>query len=383
MRTAPPLRFDGHRLGAVSEGYALSGFVADVRQSISRIAKEPKAVVMWAMRSIIVAATLGALAVSAAGAVWFWPGNPDDALRATIRAEVPGLEDTLNSDKLGAAALLVRWAAKESVFGSPAAGREDPQANAIAMHASAIHALYKREEPTLCGGAAVFFMKVLGLFGIEAFIVDSGYSDPPMTHVTTIVPVGSKFYVIDPTFGGTFRTADGAIADLATVFESPQNVRFSAQPVDRTFVVRPEDADEARRAFAAVNVPPACAPREDGGLHCEVTSWADHQPVVRTFEVRPEHADEARREFAAINVPPGCALREDGALRCQVPYWVDQMRAEWADEMREHSFPPGADLIRQFLLRHVFTTSAEGETRRAFLALIERHRSAAARNEER
>jgi hypothetical protein len=255
-------------------------------------------------------------------------GNPEDALRATIRAEVPGLEDTLNVDKLGAAALLVRWAAKESVFGSPPAGREDPQAPS-AMPASAIYALYKREEPTFCGGAAVFFMKVLGLFGIEAFIVDSGYSDSQMTHVTTIVPVGSKFYVIDPTFGGTYRTADGAIADLAMLFESPQKVRFSAQPFDRTFVMRPEEADEAHRES------------------------------------------------------PACALREDKALRCQVRYGADQMR-ELSDELlHEYSFPPGADLIRQFLLRQVFATSADGETERAFLALIERYRSTAARNEER
>jgi hypothetical protein len=75
-----------------------------------------------------------------------------------------------------------------------------------------------------CAAFAVFFAKVLNLFGIDALTIDLGYPGTLVTHVTTIVPIASdggfRLYVFDPTLTGVFKaTSTGSYVDLAQVLE--------------------------------------------------------------------------------------------------------------------------------------------------------------------
>jgi hypothetical protein len=75
-----------------------------------------------------------------------------------------------------------------------------------------------------CAAFAVFFAKILNLFGIDALTIDVGYPGTLVTHVTTIVPIASdggfRLYVFDPTLTGVFKaTGTGAYVDLAQVLE--------------------------------------------------------------------------------------------------------------------------------------------------------------------
>ncbi|MBI1393466.1 MAG: hypothetical protein GC152_12055 [Alphaproteobacteria bacterium] len=67
---------------------------------------------------------------------------------------------------------------------------------------------YRYYEPDIgggyCGATAVFLARTLRSQGFEAFTVDFGVQSDQLTHVTTIVPFGDEFYMMDATFGGYF-----------------------------------------------------------------------------------------------------------------------------------------------------------------------------------
>ncbi|HWD59360.1 MAG TPA: hypothetical protein VG308_13820, partial [Stellaceae bacterium] len=76
-----------------------------------------------------------------------------------------------------------------------------------------------------CGAFAVFFAKVLNLFGFDAMTIDVGYPGTFITHVTTIVPLGSatngtRLYLFDPTFTAVYEDpATNKMLDLAEVLK--------------------------------------------------------------------------------------------------------------------------------------------------------------------
>ena len=107
-----------------------------------------------------------------------------------------------------------------------------------------------------CAAFAVFFAKVLNLFGIDALTIDVGYPGTLVTHVTTIVPIASdrgfRLYVFDPTLTGVFKTTGtGAYVDLAQVLErdaaGSRTYRFDMGAVARkAFIPSWKEADFAK-----------------------------------------------------------------------------------------------------------------------------------------
>jgi hypothetical protein len=67
------------------------------------------------------------------------------------------------------------------------------------------------QSGVICAGAAVFYDRVLKLFGVNSFTVSFGQADSGLTHVTVVVPelvAGQwKYYILDPTFNISFTDA--------------------------------------------------------------------------------------------------------------------------------------------------------------------------------
>lgn len=96
-----------------------------------------------------------------------------------------------------------------------------------------------------CGATAVFLARTLRLQGFEAFSFDFGLKDDNLTHVTTIVPMGADFYLVDATFGGYF--VHPGSDQLIDIFEIMDGAPFEFKTLNmgqRDFVL--DKSDEAR-----------------------------------------------------------------------------------------------------------------------------------------
>lgn len=263
----------------------------------------------------------------------------DAQLRETIRAAIPGIDDRLNSDLLPAIDLLLQWASAVVDLGSGIPEFANVYGSVSLMSAAQIYSdvWLKDAGGTSCAGFAVFFQKVLALFGVPSFTVDMGYSNTNLTHVTTVVPVASggatKFYVFDPTLGGTYRSRkDDSYVDLESALDGSVPTIFKAKPIPRTVMFGSSLIDNFRKAFEQRGMSPRCDLSGDG-----------------TYTICKD-----------------------------VPYDVNYLLAGWSEPLRQHSIPLDADLILTFMRKEVFSVSetAGAAPRQEFLAMIERVRTA-------
>lgn len=96
-----------------------------------------------------------------------------------------------------------------------------------------------------CGATAVFLARTLRLQGFQAFSFDFGLKDDNLTHVTTIVPMGPEFYLVDATFGGYY--VHPGSDQLIDIFEIMDGAPFEFKTLNmgqRDFVL--DKSDEAR-----------------------------------------------------------------------------------------------------------------------------------------
>lgn len=73
--------------------------------------------------------------------------------------------------------------------------------------------LSRGEGGVLCGGAAWMLMTVYEAFGLKAWIYNFG-SDPPLTHVATLVQADGKVQLHDPSFQYAVRAPNGEPLDF-------------------------------------------------------------------------------------------------------------------------------------------------------------------------
>ncbi|MBI5321038.1 hypothetical protein [Bradyrhizobium sp.] len=226
----------------------------------------------------------------------------DEGLRDIIRAAIPGLNETLKVDRLAAAHKLVIWTARtvdlgESVPKFPNVVNAFPYLSASQLY----DAVWKPDAGgALCGGFAIFFQKVLNLFGIDAFTIDIGFPGTFLTHVTTVLPVttgsGTSFYIFDPTFGGTYATRDGRYVDLGSMLSQAADVHFVAEPVMRTAIIKGKSPAIARKSYRKLGLAPKCRRSKDlrGYLVCDdlaydrrfvLKAWS---PLLRRHRISPK-----------------------------------------------------------------------------------------------
>ena len=151
---------------------------------------------------------------------------PDKHLKQYLLENLPELADALAaSDKLKAVSILMNWSARVSDLGSNITQRSSaPFFYFQSMNAAQIfYDVWEKDDGGgICASFAVFLVKVLHLFDIEAFTVNMLLDmDLHITHATVIVAIPEqqnwKYYLFDPTSDGTFME-DGNYADLATLF---------------------------------------------------------------------------------------------------------------------------------------------------------------------
>lgn len=142
----------------------------------------------------------------------------DDMLRRQVLMEIPELSKALKrGETLKAAELVLGWAARTGDFSL--------NGTDLARDATSVSDLYYNFlEPNVvgmsCGGYSNYYSSLLKLFDIDTLNIGFGEL-PILTHTTVVIPIQQdgvwNFYLMDPTFGITFRNPDTKQA--ATFFD--------------------------------------------------------------------------------------------------------------------------------------------------------------------
>ena len=137
-------------------------------------------------------------------------------LRRQILEEIDGVSGALATDRLGAARMILNWAANA---GNYALCDELSQATTRFVEtASASEAYYDqflpRKGAVYCAGMSLFFDHLLKMFGYGSFTVNFGDTRDGLTHVAVVIPIWDgtawKHHVLDPTFNTTFHDQETA-----------------------------------------------------------------------------------------------------------------------------------------------------------------------------
>ena len=139
------------------------------------------------------------------------PKVPDGALKQHLLIEIEGLGEALGTDRLLAARMLLDWASTAANFA--VGSRIATETNQFVGTASAAELYYEQFLPNkgavFCGGMAVFYDRVLKIFGYDSFTINFGDLRDDLNHVATNVPIWDsatwKHYLFDPTFNTTFH----------------------------------------------------------------------------------------------------------------------------------------------------------------------------------
>jgi hypothetical protein len=193
-----------------------------------------------------------------------------EKLRKIVKDQRPKLEALLaTGQELPAIEELLQWTSGVVAWGY----REDvADRNTLAVFEEPVEQSYEDVWQSDVGGAkcsafAVFFAKVLNLFGFDALTVDVGYPEASITHVTTVVPItsdnGYRFYLFDPTLAGVFRRAGtGAYVDLASALEwdagGLDNYRFATLTFGRKMFVPSWEEDRFANTLNSANKTAQC-----------------------------------------------------------------------------------------------------------------------------
>ncbi len=144
-------------------------------------------------------------------------------LKDRILAEIPELE---GAEPLKSAELLLGWAARTADWALDR-GTVVPGFESMTVSEMVFDVFDRDRGGVYCGGQSSFYMKLLHLFGVDAFTVDFGIRGSSLTHVSVIVPWQGRNYLFDPTFRITF-VGDKDYKALEDVLESQRSGRAEA-----------------------------------------------------------------------------------------------------------------------------------------------------------
>jgi hypothetical protein len=170
----------------------------------------------------------------------------DSMLIQLIQGDIPALAYTGLLSVLDMVRLLRDWTANTFVTTSSAAIATQTNWNIQNQSAAALYDLFvTHQRGGYCGAAAVFFDKILKLFGFNSFTIDFGTTRDALTHVSDVVGFwwGGQwnYYLEDPTFNGDYVTATGQPATVGYLVNqrlSTSNLRFVSSPLDGLTLVQ-------------------------------------------------------------------------------------------------------------------------------------------------
>lgn len=140
----------------------------------------------------------------------------DADLLDLLEREIPGIAELTAEDPLAGARELLNWAAVNGDWTEePSLERRIyPQVVGNPAGYAYFEIFAKDKGGVFCGGLAVFFNKLLHLYGYDSFVVDFGDPRGGLTHLTTVVALPDetgerRFYIFDPWLNATFRRGAG------------------------------------------------------------------------------------------------------------------------------------------------------------------------------
>ena len=260
----------------------------------------------------------------------------DRQLATLILADVPTLQIALERDRTAAARALLNWTANivDLGFGDSVEATTSREYEMGA--AEAYQELWLGDRGgTACAGFADFFVKVLSLFGFEAFTLDFGDAATHVTHVTTIALIEERFYVLDPTFNGVYVDApSGALLPLrpllARSLSGAGDYEFRTGPIKRDFIFPASQAENLTRRFSGIGyVLSGCQPQSSSG-------------------------DREAREVCK-----------------RLPFDERLNPVEWTEQMSRRHVTRNGDMILSLMRHHVFSFSATDQRiRQRFLEAL-------------
>ena len=159
----------------------------------------------------------------------------DRDLRQQIEKDIPDIKKLVENEPLEAARELLDWVATRGDWTEEPTLERKIYPEVVGNPAGYTYFEIFAEDRggVFCGGLAIFFNKVLHLFGFDSFVVDFGESRGSLTHLTTIVTQrdwfgGRKFFIFDPWLNATFRQKDGK--SYYPVFEIIDALREARDP---------------------------------------------------------------------------------------------------------------------------------------------------------
>ncbi len=139
------------------------------------------------------------------------PATTDATLRQQLLIEIDGLGDALVTDRMLAARMLLNWA---SNAGNYAQSSDLAQVTTDSVLKASVAEIYydqflPNKGALYCSGMALFYDRLLKMFGYDAFTINFGDLRDWLTHVAVIVPVSDgtawEHHIFDPTFNTTFH----------------------------------------------------------------------------------------------------------------------------------------------------------------------------------
>ena len=126
-----------------------------------------------------------------------------DNWRCRTREEFEELlpQADVNATKFERALQLLQWASKNIDYALTRSIANEFKPARNELHKTYFRYFASDAGGGYCGGTSVFFAGLLRAQGIEAFTWNFGDAKNQLTHVTTVVPIDGRFYMLDATFG--------------------------------------------------------------------------------------------------------------------------------------------------------------------------------------
>jgi len=261
----------------------------------------------------------------------------DDDFRDELLATLPALTETLATDRLLAAELLLDWAANAADM----AGSDEyrlPTNHLVSRNppSDIYYDIFLPDKGGVyCGGFSVFYNKVLRLFDYPSFTINFGDLDGSLTHVTVIIPERQgnaySYLIFDPTFNATFwHRASGArlgFGDLVQLARGGHEnlVRIESRSVDqRDVLLLSKDRDSCRELRSEGDGYVVCS-HPGYGIGTFLAAWEDRFVTYgygagqfglfqlmsnRMFSVGPSPDEAARAGFLSLLAKLGIPLED-------------------------------------------------------------------------
>jgi hypothetical protein len=217
--------------------------------------------------------------------------DSDRALVATILACEPVL--TLSVSPAEKADVLLRWASGVICWSnSPFAG--SAEVGALGAGAMVERIFAPRAGGVQCGDMCRFYCRLLGLFDVHCVMAQCGF-ETGLNHVTVFVVDGDAFYLFDPMFSGTYRSADASDYCAFGDVLAGEACEFRCHRVAPTILRRPADVAATRARWAVRNVVAnwTAEPNAHGWMIADVTQVDFQHRLVALPE-----------EIAALGIAP-------------------------------------------------------------------------------